>query len=149
TLGQGLLVVPAAATLSAYATDTTAPVITVPAPISVTGTAAGRTVNYTVSAGDLDGTATVSCSPTDGATFQLGTTTVACTARDTAGNSSHASFTVTVTLDATAPTLTTPDHIATKANSPSRATDTTTDVAIVHGHSATLPCATCYVSSVA
>lgn len=44
----------------------------------------------------------VSCDHPSGSTFPLGTTTVTCTATDNAGNSSTASFTVTVN-DATAP----------------------------------------------
>lgn len=38
----------------------------------------------------------MNCSPASGATFGVGTTTVACTATDASGNSSNGSFTVTV-----------------------------------------------------
>jgi len=95
--GQGLLVVPAGATLSAYARDTTPPTLTVPATIVAKGTSSsGAAVTYSVSATDPDDTATVSCSPASGSLFPIGTTTVACTATDTAGNSASASFLVVV-----------------------------------------------------
>jgi hypothetical protein len=117
--GQGLLVVPAGSTLSAYvAGDTTAPTITVPGTITVrTGSSAGKTVTYSVTATDPDDAATVSCAPTSGSTFPVGTTTVNCTATDTNGNSATASFQVVVVLDTTAPTVTVPATIVAKAAS--------------------------------
>ncbi len=83
--------------------DTTPPAITVPANISLTATsAAGATATFTTSATDIvDGAVTTSCSHTSGSTFALGTTTVACTAQDAAGNASSKSFTVTVTVAGT------------------------------------------------
>ncbi|HVL86561.1 MAG TPA: HYR domain-containing protein, partial [Candidatus Thermoplasmatota archaeon] len=57
------------------------------------------------SANDLvDGVVPVSCVPVSGSTFPLGATTVACSARDAAGNVATATFTVTV-RDTTPPTL--------------------------------------------
>jgi outer membrane protein assembly factor BamB len=95
--GQGMLVVPAGSTLSAYVRDTTAPTITVPGTITAKGTSSsGAVVTYTVTATDPDDTATVSCSPASGSVFPIGWTTVSCTATDTAGNSSSASFLVVV-----------------------------------------------------
>ena len=78
--------------------DTTPPVITVPANITIAATSAsGAVVTYTATAMDLvDGTDPVACTPASGATFPLGTTTVTCAATDSAHNSSTASFTVTV-----------------------------------------------------
>ena len=86
--------------------DTTGPVITVPASITViTVSPAGANVTYPVaSAIDLvDGITSVSCSPASGSLFPLGTTTVTCTSSDTRANSSARSFTVTVAN--TPPTL--------------------------------------------
>jgi HYR domain len=80
--------------------DTTAPVITVPADISVnTPDPAGATVSYTATATDnIDGSITPSCTPASGALFPVGTTTVTCTAKDAHGNSSQKTFKVTVVL---------------------------------------------------
>jgi hypothetical protein len=96
------------------ATDTTPPVITVPANITTTATSlAGATVNYTVSANDaVDGPVPVTCTPASGSTFAIGVTTVNCSANDKAGNIAAASFTITVTVtDTTSPT--TPTNLAT------------------------------------
>jgi outer membrane protein assembly factor BamB len=96
-IGQGLLVVPAGSTLSAYGTDETAPTINAPATISAVATStAGAVVSYSVTATDPDGTATVTCTPPSGSSFPIGTTTVHCTATDAAGNSTTASFLVVV-----------------------------------------------------
>ena len=86
--------------------DTTAPVITVPADISVnTPDPAGAAVSYTATATDnIDGSITPSCKPASGAVFPVGTTTVTCTATDAHGNSSQATFKVMVVLiDVTPP----------------------------------------------
>jgi streptogramin lyase len=84
--------------IQAVAADTTPPVITVPAPIIVNATSSsGAVVTYAVSATDPDDTvASLSCVPASGSTFPIGTTTVNCSARDTSGNTSSASFTVHV-----------------------------------------------------
>ncbi len=78
--------------------DTTAPVVVVPPNITVVADSpAGRAVSFTVSASDaVTAVPTVVCSPASGSTFPVGTTTVNCQASDFAGNSSAASFTVTV-----------------------------------------------------
>jgi hypothetical protein len=86
--------------------DTTAPVITVPSDLSVnTPDPAGAVVTYTASASDnIDGPVAPSCTPASGAVFPVGTTTVTCTAKDAHGNSSQATFKVTVVLvDVTPP----------------------------------------------
>jgi HYR domain len=44
----------------------------------------------------VDASVPVSCDPSSGSTFPAGTTTVTCTATDDSGNSTSASFTVTV-----------------------------------------------------
>ncbi|MBL8189385.1 MAG: HYR domain-containing protein [Acidobacteria bacterium] len=54
-------------------------------------------------------TPTVTCSPASGSSFALGVTTVTCTARDAANNSSSCSFTVTVN-DTTVPTISCPGN---------------------------------------
>jgi outer membrane protein assembly factor BamB len=95
--GQGLLVVPADNTISAYGLDSTAPTITVPSTVTARATSnAGAVVSYAVSATDPDDTATVSCSPSSGSTFPIGTTAVQCTATDTVENTTTASFLVVV-----------------------------------------------------
>jgi hypothetical protein len=66
----------------------------------------GTTVSFTVTASDdIDGPVSVTASPSSGSSFPLGATIVNLTAADSAGNSSHASFTVTV-RDTTAPVIT-------------------------------------------
>jgi large repetitive protein len=79
--------------------DTTGPTVTVPADIVVNPTStAGAIVTFTSSANDLvDGALTPSCTPPSGSLFATGTTTtVECTATDSAGNTGEKSFTVTV-----------------------------------------------------
>jgi hypothetical protein len=86
------------ATVMKFAPDTTPPVLTVPADVTLQATGPDGAVHtFTASAtDDTDPNPTVSCSPPSGSTFPLGTTTVTCTATDAAGNSSSASFKVTV-----------------------------------------------------
>ncbi len=82
-------------------TDGEAPQWSVPAGLTaiVTGLD-GADVSYTASATDNVGVVSSSCTPGSGSTFTLGTTTVACTATDAAGNVGTASFDVTVGVDA-------------------------------------------------
>ncbi len=77
--------------------DSAAPLLDLPAPMSVPGTSAGATVTYEVSAEDaVDGAVPVTCAPPSGSTFALGLTTVSCTAADAAGNTASGTFGVTV-----------------------------------------------------
>jgi YVTN family beta-propeller protein len=78
--------------------DTTSPAISVPAPITANATSpSGAIVAYSVTASDPDdAVASLVCIPTSGSTFPIGTTTVDCTAADTHGNTSSASFTIHV-----------------------------------------------------
>jgi hypothetical protein len=78
--------------------DTTPPVVTVPQDITVQATRqGGAAVTFSASAVDtVDGSVKVSCNPSSGATFPVGTTTVTCTAKDSSGNVGSASFTVKV-----------------------------------------------------
>jgi hypothetical protein len=78
--------------------DTTAPALSLPAAITATAaTPAGAVVTFTATATDLvDGARPVTCTPESGSTFPIGTTTVACSAGDTRGNTANGSFMVTV-----------------------------------------------------
>jgi hypothetical protein len=78
--------------------DVTPPAVTVPADIAVDATsAAGAAVSFVASAVDaVDGDRPVTCTPASGATFGIGTTSVTCTASDTASNVGSAEFDVTV-----------------------------------------------------
>jgi hypothetical protein len=95
--------------------DTTPPFIAPHDDVAAIGTASGAVVNYNVptSTDDIDGPVAVSCTPSSGSLFSLGTTDVACTAQDTAGNSATSHFNVAVTLppDITAPVIATHEDI--------------------------------------
>jgi streptogramin lyase len=79
--------------------DFTAPALVLPATITVAATGpAGATVGYSVGATDDSGSiADLSCDPSSGATFPVGTTVVHCEAFDAAGNRGTGSFLVVVT----------------------------------------------------
>jgi outer membrane protein assembly factor BamB len=95
--GQGMIVVPAGKTLSAYAADHTPPALSLPATVIARGTSqSGGIVTFTVSATDPDDTATATCDPPSGAVFAIGVSTVNCIATDTAGNTASGSFLVVV-----------------------------------------------------
>jgi X-Pro dipeptidyl-peptidase len=98
--------------------DTTAPKLTLPAPVGVAATGpTGAAVTYSASATDaVDAAPAVTCSAASGSTFALGTTTVSCSAKDAAGNTATGSFAVTV-ADRTAPALTVPHGLAANATS--------------------------------
>jgi alpha-tubulin suppressor-like RCC1 family protein len=78
--------------------DTTAPVLTLPSGITVDASSpAGATVAFAAAAVDLvDGSVGVSCTPSAGSVFAVGTTMVACSAADAHGNRVSAGFSVTV-----------------------------------------------------
>jgi hypothetical protein len=94
-------------------TDTTPPVITVPADFAT----ASNNPTFTVTATDnIDGAepgANISCSPASGATFPNGVTTVLCIANDDHFNYASGSFTITVGV----PILHLPDPITVEATS--------------------------------
>jgi outer membrane protein assembly factor BamB len=95
--GQGVIVVPAGKTLSAYASDHTSPALSLPATVTARGTSqSGGVVTFAVTATDPDDTATATCSPPSGSVFAVGVTSVNCIARDTAGNTATGSFLVVV-----------------------------------------------------
>ncbi|WP_330476064.1 HYR domain-containing protein [Terrabacter sp. C0L_2] len=99
--------------------DTTGPQITVPDDFTKEATAStGAEASFTSSATDLvDGSVAITCDPSSGSTFALGTHTVTCTAADKTGNQSDASFTITV-KDSTPPTVTVPDDVLVEATGP-------------------------------
>jgi adhesin/invasin len=107
---------------SPVSTDTQAPTITAPANVTVAATSlSGAVVTYPAPvASDNSGAVTVRCQPTRGTVFPIGTTTVTCTATDAAGNSSSATFTVTVTAPISAvqpPKITKIEAVITPATS--------------------------------
>lgn len=87
-------------TVNYTAPDETAPIIIgTPSDIPEEATSgAGAVVTYDLptATDNVDGTVAVACDPLPGSTFALTTTEVTCTATDTAGNSAHSHFNVTV-----------------------------------------------------
>jgi hypothetical protein len=117
----------AAGTFTVTVQDKTVPVVTVPADMTVEATgASGAVVTFSVSASDaVDGAITPSCSPASGSTFVLGSTQVACSVTDKAGNAASGSFTVIV-VDRTPPELTLPSDMTVPATGSSGAVVTFT-----------------------
>jgi hypothetical protein len=78
--------------------DATAPVLSLPGDLAADATGPeGATVDYAASAADeLDPEPVVSCDPESGSVFPIGSTAVACTATDAAGNIRRATFEVHV-----------------------------------------------------
>jgi hypothetical protein len=78
--------------------DVRAPVLSLPGTITTDATSpAGAVVSFAASASDdVDASPTVNCSPASGATFPIGTATVACNSTDTAGNTASGSFLIVV-----------------------------------------------------
>src|SRR5262249_51264756 len=99
--------------------DTTGPDITVPNDFTVAAEeAGGANVAYSVSATDLvDGTVTPTCTPASGSFFPIRVNDVTCTATDSRGNESSATFKVTV-RDTTPPKLTVPGDKTVDATGP-------------------------------
>jgi chitodextrinase len=104
----------ATTTLTVTVVDTTGPAFSnVPSGLTVEANGPGGSrVNYaSPTANDLvDGPVPVSCGPSSGSTFPLGTTTVTCNATDAHGNRGSTSFAVHV-VDTTPPVLTIPAPI--------------------------------------
>ena len=90
--------------------DATPPVLAQPAAVAADAAGAqGAAVAYSMPAASdaMSGLAGVACLPASGSVFPLGTTQVACTATDQAGNATNKGFAVSVS-DKTAPVLTVP-----------------------------------------
>ena len=94
-------------TFTVTVVDTTAPVITVPADLTIEATSSsGAVATFTTSATDLvSGGVTTSNTPGSGSVFPVGTTTVTTSASDAAGNTANRTFTVTVNSWNSAPVL--------------------------------------------
>ncbi len=98
--------------------DNQAPAIACPANI-IKGTDPNQcsaTVSYTspTATDNCSGVSTVTCTPSSGTVFPKGTTTVICTARDTANNQANCSFTITVN-DNQPPAIACPANISAPA----------------------------------
>ena len=122
-------------TFTVTVVDSVAPVITLPADITIEATGpAGAVVNFAPTASDaISGAVTPSSSPASGSTFPLGTTAVTVTATDPSGNSATGSFNVTV-VDTTGPVLTVPASVSLgTANTSAPVTFTTSAVDLVNG----------------
>ena len=100
------------ASFSVTVSDTTPPVVTVPANASVAAaSASGAPYTFSASAlDDIDGALAVACTPASGSVFPLGTTTVGCSATDSHGNGATATFAVTV-RDTVPPVVTVPGNL--------------------------------------
>jgi HYR domain len=115
----------ATATVTVTVQDTTPPTLgTMPTNISdTTEDPTGKVEIYgPVTATDsVDPSPSVSCSPSSGSKFPVGTTSVHCHASDASSNTSgDGTFTVTITLvDHTAPTLTVPASFSVDTENPS------------------------------
>jgi uncharacterized repeat protein (TIGR01451 family) len=98
TINETITVTDAPAVAPGTPPDTTPPVVTVPANITIPATGpSGAQYAYVASAvDDVDGPIVVACSPGAISFFPIGTTTVTCRANDAAGNVGIASFTITV-----------------------------------------------------
>lgn len=92
---------PCSFTVTVIGGDATPPVISCPSDITAAeepaGSGAARVDFNTPGATDNCAVASVMCEPSSGSLFEVGTTTVTCTATDESGNTASCSFTVTVT----------------------------------------------------
>jgi hypothetical protein len=104
--------------------DTTGPVITAHADVTVEATSAsGAVVTYTSPATSdaVDGAGIASCTPASGALFALGNTNVTCTAMDTHSNGAIPTIFVVHVVDTTAPVIAAHADITAEATSASGA----------------------------
>jgi photosystem II stability/assembly factor-like uncharacterized protein len=109
-----------------FQVDTTAPVVTPPANVTVEAAgASGSVVNYpNATAVDVqDGPVAASCTPASGSLFPRGHTSVLCSATDQAGNIGTGSFDVFV-QHTNLPVVTVPSSMVVEATGPGGATVT-------------------------
>lgn len=122
TASDGTNTVNASFTVTVTFVDTAAPTFSgVPSNRVVEANGpSGSVVSYTgpTATDAAEGPKPVSCNPASGSTFPLGGTTVTCTASDSHGNTSAASFTVNV-VDTTKPNLIVPADRTVYADTPS------------------------------
>jgi HYR domain len=101
--------------------DPDAPVVTVPANMTLeANSAAGSVALFPDPASAIDnadGPLLADCVPSSGATFPIGVTTVTCSVTDSDGNTGTNSFTVTV-QDTTPPTLVLPGNLILTSSTP-------------------------------
>ncbi len=105
------------ASFTVTVTDTTTPVVSPPADVTVEATsAAGAVATFADATADdiVDGSLEVTCDHASGESFPMGVTTITCSATDAHGNTGTASFTVTVS-DTTAPVVTPPADVTVEA----------------------------------
>ena len=96
--------------------DRTAPVVTA-GDVQAEATGAQTPVTYEVSASDnVDASVNAACTPVSGSLFNVGSTSVTCSATDAAGNTGSASFEVVVE-DTTVPALNIPSALSQEAES--------------------------------
>jgi hypothetical protein len=102
--------------------DTTPPAISALSNIDLEAESAGTEVTWDdpTAFDAVSGSVPVSCSPSSGSPFAVGTSTVKCTAIDDAGNKGSASFKITVS-DTTGPILVLPADATAEATGPSGA----------------------------
>ena len=103
--------------------DTTPPTLSLPTGLTYeANSSAGAVATWTATAADASpASPAVTCSPTSGSTFALGTTAVSCSATDASGNTATGSFNVTVD-DTTPPTIGQPADVEVEAVSSAGAT---------------------------
>lgn len=94
-----------AATFTIAVRDTTAPMLALPSSMTLEATSSsGMMVTFTATATDfVDGSLIAICTPASGSTFPVGTTIVTCSATDSSGNGSTASFAVNISYSASLP----------------------------------------------
>lgn len=109
----------ASSTRHVVVVDTTPPMLTLPASITVTApSSGGAVVSFTATATDLvSPSVAVTCTPSSGFKFPVGVTTVGCGAVDGAGNHAQGTFTVTILPPPnTPPVVTVPANLTVEAS---------------------------------
>ena len=120
--------------------DATPPTLNVPESFTVSpdGPLVTTVVFSATAVDDVDGTIVPVCTPASPAYVMIGTTTVTCTATDTAGNVAEASFVITV-VDQSPPEVTVPEDIAIDSTVTSDTTITFTATAVDDVDGAIIP----------